>query len=429
MIDHDIAQLLDRHTPPVTDALPDWDAVVHRADAPAGASRRRWAFVLAAAAVLLLAGSALADVGPGRLLLGLVQGNEQPPPAVTRTLQRTFHWPHGTHVLPGQSRLVLRRLEIFDWNRLTNRPIRDLTLRYVAPTRGGGYCNGGSTVEPDSGKSISSWYSCVPGPLRPAVRVSQDGLLVWRDAHGRLRDPEGVLDGTVPKATASLSLVRVGGTTRVPLSDADLPGIRYFALRLTARDTLPGARPVRLVARNPAGAVIATAALALTDFRPTVGNPSGSPSPDLRPTVDVPLGIVRTPGGNLTDHKPGVVAVTVTVVPSTHRAAALRMQDVTHGDAGEMGATEIGAGFAPKIDTNSGVHLAYGFARAPIATMEIVLRDGTVAPARLRNHAYLAVLQSRWFEAGNLPARLVGRDAQGRIVASYRFTRADFPDY
>jgi hypothetical protein len=60
----------------------------------------------------------------------------------------------------------------------------------------------------------------------------------------------------------------------------------------------------------------------------------------------------------------------------------------------------------------------------------MILRDGTVVPVPAHGGAYVAVIEDAIFRSGNLPARLVGRGAAGRVVARYVFSRSrDFLDY
>ncbi|MGH3076241.1 MAG: hypothetical protein ACRDQC_14990, partial [Gaiellales bacterium] len=108
-----IAALIDAYAPAAA-GTPDWQDVVRRASAPAG---RRLVtapriLLIAAAVAVLLAGSAAAGVGPGRILLGLVRDDEPAPPTVKQALAHTFRWPHGTHVILAESRLVSRQTAV-----------------------------------------------------------------------------------------------------------------------------------------------------------------------------------------------------------------------------------------------------------------------------------------------------------------------------
>jgi hypothetical protein len=85
---------------------------------------------------------------------------------------------------------------------------------------------------------------------------------------------------------------------------------------------------------------------------------------------------------------------------------------------------------AAEIDTNLGVHIAYGTTPARVRSVHMILRDGTVVPVAVHDGAYLAVIGNAIFRSGNLPARLVGRDAGGHVVARYAFSRnRDLLDY
>ena len=228
-----IAQLIDAYTPP-SPGLPDWDDVVRRAVRPA--ARRPLItgtriLLIAAALAVLLAGSAVAGVGPGRLLLGLVRDDEPAPAPVKHALAHVFHWPHGTHVLLDQSRLVSRQTEVTHWTN-DGRPVVQVVENWIAPIADGGYCSGQRFVPGDDGSQGYS-YSCTHGPLRPALRFIQTSPSGWRRNAGIVHWDPWLLDGTAPARTARMVLVhRDGRRTLVPLLPRLVAGLRYFAVRL-----------------------------------------------------------------------------------------------------------------------------------------------------------------------------------------------------
>jgi hypothetical protein len=418
-----VAALLERHTPPASAAPADWADVVARAAGAVPArrpARGLWIGLLAAALAIALAGSAFAHAGPGRILLRLVEGDQPAPAKIDRALQHVFHWPHGTHVLTSQSRLVLRLREPAEWNRSGITAWRT-ALSYFAPTADGGYCAG--VLEGPNAYS----YHCVHGPLRPAVRLESAELPAWRSRDGSLVYPPAVLDGTVPKATAAVTVMRAGGATRARISAATFPDFRYFAVPLSRADASAGHRPLALVAHAADGSVLARMRLAPGLLATRVQNAGPPPPVPAEPRVQVAFGVVTTPA---TSPRSGPMRLELGVIPARRLVECITVTPVGH----PAGATEVcGAfrpGFAPTVDDNLGVHLAIGYAPAAARSMSVVLADGTTAPVRLHRHVYVAVLRNAWFRAGNLPARLVARDGRGRVIAAYAFrAHRDFPDY
>ena len=60
----------------------------------------------------------------------------------------------------------------------------------------------------------------------------------------------------------------------------------------------------------------------------------------------------------------------------------------------------------------------------------MILSDGTVVRGAGTRRAYVAVIANALYRSGNLPVRLVGRDAGGHVVARYVFRlHRDFLDY
>ena len=427
-----IAQLIDAYTPP-TSGLPDWEDVVRRAARPA--ARRPVVtgtriLLIAAALAVLLAGSAAAGVGPGRLLLGLVQDDEPAPAPVKHALAHVFRWPHGTHVLLDQSRLVSRQREFTTWRASDRRPIAQTVENWIAPIRDGGYCSGQYFV-PGKGTGQGYSYSCIHGPLRPAVRLGQTSRSAWLNVDGKLYWDEWLLDGTVPAAAARVVLVRRDGTaTPVPITSAVIGGVRYFAIKLAAESAHTSAGPARIVAYDSGGRPIGTAVLSNRDVRPvitTAGDESGSVEDHGRRVRFGTLGAVF-------QGEQGTAAMSVDIDPHQRRYACLDVEFTPdrHGSTRSAFAQCAGSGpgLAPGIDTNLGIHVAYGTVPPGVARLQMTLRDGSVVPVSAHNGAYLVVIPDRLFRSGNLPLRLVGRDAGGRVVARYVFSRSrDFPDY
>ncbi len=435
MTDRDpfVANLLELHTPLPADDSADWDDVVFRSRRPARLLRRPSTLavrsgLIAAALVAVLGGSALAHVVPGRFVLGLIHSDQPAPVTIRRDLRGVFHWPHGTHVLAGKARLVAR-LRIADAANARGVTRWTLARRYVAPTADGGYCTGDLLRE--SGGATGYTYACVHGPLAPRIRLGDDSLWAWRDAGGRLHFPPQQLDGTVPAATASLTLVRRQGNTRVPLSGARPAAVRYFALPLKGADAGPANAPTALVARDAAGNVVARLALRGDMLAPRLLPAPAAPAPPRGASTTIGFGAVHTPGGNLTDGRPAEVRLSVQVNPARRRALCLIADTLAQASpSGMQACAKHARGFAPAFDTNIGLHVVYGYAPARVHRARIALQDGSSLSVHVRGRAYLAVLPDALFAAGNLPARLVGLDAAGRVVARYTFVTArDFPDY
>ena len=127
---------------------------------------------------VLLAGSAVAGVGPGRILLGLVRSDEPAPAPVKHALRHIFRWPHGTHVILREARLVSRQTQIASWPS-GGPPVVQTVENWIAPLRDGGYCSGQHFV-PTAGAGEGHSYACVHGPLTPAVRLIQVSPSGWR---------------------------------------------------------------------------------------------------------------------------------------------------------------------------------------------------------------------------------------------------------
>jgi hypothetical protein len=178
--------------------------------------------------------------------------------------------------------------------------------------------------------------------------------------------------------------------------------------------------------------VLARLALAPDAFRPRLIAGPGSPNePPNGPTRTIGFGIVHTPGGNLSHGRPARVRLSVQVSVRRRRALCLIADTVAPASPAEMsGCASEAAGFAPNVDTNIGLHVVFGYAPARVRRARIVLADGSILPVAVRGRAYLSVLPNALFAAGNLPRRLQGLDAAGRVVAHHAFVAArDFPDY
>ena len=423
-----IVALIDAYAPAAA-GMPDWHDVVRRASAPAarpahhgaadpphrGRPRR------------LLAGSAVAGVGPGRLLLGLVRDDEPAPAPVKHALAHVFHWPHGTHVLLDQSRLV-------------SPPDRG---HAIGRTTGGQSCRSSKT-----GSRRSPTAATAPGSASfPATTAAGIQLLVhrtgrsappygliqtspsgWRRNAGIVHWDPWLLDGTAPARTARMVLVhRDGRRTLVPLLPRLVAGLRYFAVRLAPETAATADGPARFVALDANGRRIAAAALTRRNVHPLINTPGGAAAP---PGRSVGFGSIRT-----TFHgQRGTARLSVAINSTTGRARCL---DVDFAADAEPNAgssfslcTAASSGLEPAIDINLGTHVAFGSVPRAATTVRMILRDGTVVPVPAHDGAYVAVIGNARFRSGNLPARLVGRDAGGHVVARYVFSRSrDFPDY
>jgi hypothetical protein len=343
---------------------------------------------------------------------------------VKHALAHIYRWPHGTHVLLGQSQLVSRQTTFVLLNHGTTRPLTETAENWIAPTRDGGYCFGQYLVR-------SGGYSngCIRGPLRPAVRLHQIAPVGWRTPAGRTFWEPWVLDGTVPAETDRVVLVhRDGSEVPVPLAHRATGGVRYFAARLAAVTALTDAGPARILALDGAGGVIAAARISRHDVRPLIVEPEARPAGGLGGT-DVPFGRVA----GVFQHERGIATLSVRVT-AAGQVTCLDADFQPNRAGGEPSRHEVcpgsPKGLAPWIETNLGVHVAYGGVPSGVSTLEMILRDGTRVSVPTRDGAYLVVIPDSLFRSGNLPVRLVGHSVDGRVVARYVFSRSrDFPDY
>jgi len=220
---------------------------------------------------------------------------------------------------------------------------------------------------------------------------------------------------------------RDGSRTEVPLARRAAGRVRYFVIRLAAATAVTAAGPARIVAFNGAGDRIAAASISRHDQQPLIVRPdAGGDGGPLRP---VRFGSTR----GVFQGDPGTAALTVMVDaaggmpcleaefrPDRIQAGPSRLRDCAGG----------GPALTPQIETNLGVHIAYGETPARVRSVRMILRDGSVVRVAAHGGAYLVVISNRLFRSGNLPVRLVGRDAGGHVVARYVFSRSrDFPDY
>ena len=165
-----IVALIDVYAPAAA-GTPDWQDVVRRASAPV--ARRLFTaprlLLIAAALAVLLAGSALAGVGPGRILLGLVRDDEPVPrhgearagPHVPVAARHARHRGRvAARLPPDRGDAVGRRRTGHHAGRreLDRAAPRRRVLRRTAFSR--------------TGEGYS--YSCVHGPLNPDVRLIQE---------------------------------------------------------------------------------------------------------------------------------------------------------------------------------------------------------------------------------------------------------------
>lgn len=424
-----IVALIDAYAP-AAEGTPDWQDVVRRSSAPA--ARRLFTapriLLIAAALAVVLAGSALAGVGPGRILLGLVGNDEPAPPTVKHALAHTFRWPHGTHVILAESRLVSRQTAVTRWD-ADGQGITQVVENWIAPLRDGGYCAGQHFVPAkDAGEGYS--YSCVHGPLNPDVRLIQESPGGWRHTSDTpVHWDPWLMDGTVPIATARVVLVHRNGTqTPVPLRRRPVGQVRYFAVRLRPQSAAGPAGPASFVALDSDGRRLGVAALTRRDVRPLIttldeAGPSGG-----GPTVEF-SSIRGTFQG-----QPGTARLSVEVNPRTGRARCLDVDftsDGGHaGDGGYGSCTAPERGMTPVIDSNLGTHVAFGSVPKGTTAVEMILKDGTRVAVPVHAHAYVAVIANALYRSGNLPVRLVARDAGAHVVGGYVFRlHRDFLDY
>ncbi|MGH3075546.1 MAG: hypothetical protein ACRDQC_11490, partial [Gaiellales bacterium] len=132
--------------------------------------------------------------------------------------------------------------------------------------------------------------------------------------------------------------------------------------------------------------------------------------------------------------QPGTARLSVEVDPRTGRARCLDVDftsDAGHaGDGGYGSCTAPERGMTPAIDSNLGTHVAFGSVPKGTATVDMILKDGTQVAVPVHAHAYVAVIGNALYRSGNLPVRLVARDAGGHVVGRYVFRRdRDFLDY
>ena len=424
-----IAQLIDAYTPP-SPGLPDWDDVVRRAARPA--ARRPLItgtriLLIAAALAVLLAGSAVAGVGPGRLLLGLVRDDEPAPAPVKHALAHVFHWPHGTHVLLDQSRLVSRQTEVTHWTN-DGRPVMQVVENWIAPIRRRRLLLRAALRSRDDGARYS--YSCIHGPLRPALRLIHD-IAVRMAAQRRALmhwDP-WLLDGTAPARTARMVLVhRDGRRTLVPLLPRPVAGLRYFAVRLARRDRRDRPTgPARFVASDANGRRIAAAALTRRNVHPLINTPGGAAAPPGR------SGGVRIDPNDVPGQR-GTARLSVAI---NSRRAGRRCLDVdfTSGCGARRGlelqpCTAASSGLDARHRLNLGTHVAFGSVPRAATTVRMILRDGTVVPVPAHDGAYVAVIGTRSSAPGTCPhgssaatpAGTSWRATSSRVAATSRTT-------
>src|SRR6478752_6757983 len=230
-----IVALIDAYAP-AAEGTPDWQDVVRRSSAPA--ARR----LFTAPRILLIAAA----------------------------LAHTFRWPHGTHVILAESRLVSRQTAVTRWD-ADGQGITQVVENWIAPLRDGGYCAGQHFVPAkDAGEGYS--YSCVHGPLNPDVRLIQESPGGWRHTSDTpVHWDPWLMDGTVPVATARVVLVHRNGTqTPVPLRRRPVGQVRYFAVRLRPQSAAGPAGPASFVALDSDGRRLGVAALTRRDVRPLI---------------------------------------------------------------------------------------------------------------------------------------------------------------
>ena len=432
-----IAQLIDAYAPP-SPGLPDWDDVVRRAARPAARRPLITApriLLIAAALAVLLAGSALAGVGPGRLLLGLVRDDEPAPAPVKHALAHVFHWPHGTHVHPRSSHGSSRRQTAVDAldERRAGQSCRS-SKTGSRRSRDGGYCAGQRFVPGDDGSQGYS-YSCVAraAPPRPAVSSRHrrpDGGATPASCTGI----RGSWTAPLPPATARIVLVhRDGRRTLVPLLRSPRGGPAVLRRAAGAR------RPPRPADRarigswrlDANGRRIAAAALTRRNVHPLITTLERVPPRRRGGSGGVRIDPNDVPWASAEPR--------VSPLRSTARTGRARCLDVDFAaDAAAQRAARASAcapprapGWSPPSTSTSGHTSPSARSRGPPRPCEMILRDGTVVPVPAHAGAYVAVIGNALFRSGQ-PARTARRPATP-AATSWRATSSrlhrDFLDY
>ena len=305
-----IVALIDAYAP-AAEGTPDWQDVVRRASAPA--ARRLFTapriLLIAAALAVLLAGSALAGVGPGRILLGLVRDDE-PAPAHGEA-RAGPHVPvaarHARH--PGRvaARLPPDRGDAVG-RRRTGHHAGRRELDRAAPRRRV-LRRPAFVPAKDAGEGYS--YSCVHGPLNPDVRLIQESPSGWR----KTSDTPVHWDRgswTAPSRSrprGSCSCTATARKRRCRCRRRPVGQVRYFAVRLRPQSAAGPAGPASFVALDSDGRRLGVAALTRRDVRPLIttldeAGPSGG-----GPTVE--FGSIR----GTFQGQPGTARLSVEVNP------------------------------------------------------------------------------------------------------------------
>lgn len=404
--DPQIQDLLDRRTPatPVSAAIPDWDDVVRRAAArPMARQRRRrmgWAprgLLVAAAAFVLLGGSALAGVGPGDALVHLVKGDQQAPKRIREGLQSTFHWPNGLHVITGESRSVLRVNGITEW---------------IAPASGDRYCLGTITRDGSSGFSCDYYH-----PDRTIIVLASGSTEVKDGVITGYSPP--IVNGTAPAATAHVSLVFDDGTKRrLAISTAHFPNFVFFADSgpLARAHLLAGRRPLAIVARDSAGRLLATTHFLVGDFRPA---DASDPMSDFHP-VDVPASN-SSPFG-LTAPGP---ALTWVGRATDGEVCLVRRIQWFDNDNPPVWVRSVDACGGPLTGLTAVVgrtdRILFGLLPPGATRVTVRFQDGSTVEARTSAGTWLLTLSAGAFVPGGRPTEVTAATSAGTPVATRRF--------
>jgi hypothetical protein len=373
----------------------DWADVLERAGEPAPTSRigrpftRRRAFALAAAAAVAVALAATA-FGVGRQFLP----GDPAPPAVQDEAGRLDEVKgeliprvHDTPgVLVEQTRLAAS-LDTADG------PV----YLWSAPTEKGGYClflEAPGLELPDGRPNLAGGCNTAPAALEVTSAGSRLRSGAWLQ----------LLYGRAGPSIERLELERDGSSRAVPLD-----GGGFFLTRLQVET--PGRPPqFELVAYDADGDEIARRSQAMPP--PQLRPPHASDKGRL-PVGGEPLLEIRTRRTNMpirlyVSDSGGERCVTLVTPGGTSTGCGQKQPGPREIP---IQPTQIGA--AP-----SGMLLLWGAVGHEIASLELRFEDGTSEPLPLVEGRTLYQVDPGNYDAGRRPTELVGKDAEGRVIAS-----------
>ena len=397
--DPHVQALLDRCTPAATASAPsaDWDDILRRCSSPDPARRHLrtgWAprgFLIAAAAALLMGGSALAGVGPGHTLVRLLRDNRPAPSAIRDRLRQTPHWPDGSRVIPNATRSVLRVGPVTMW---------------IAPTTSGGHCIG---TYADGG------YGFICDPRRAQADTISDQTDV------NVTPP--VVSGTAPKPTAKVVMLFEDGTRRtLRVSSVSFPNFVFFAdtAQLAEAHLRPGHRPLALVAYDRAGRQLAVTHFAVGEFSPSAD--TTSPARAWRP-VDVPAAGSTSFGLTQPGRRPTWIGQA-----SDGALCLLHQAQVTGNATGRHSVRAVEAcggplaGLTAVVDAPDGI--LFGTIPPGARNVRVQFQDGATVTARTAGGRWLVELSAAQRISGRRPVVAIAISGDGARVATHRFQPA-----